>query len=41
MAILQSIPLISPLTPVTAIAPLLIVIGVSIFRDGYEDFKRY
>jgi len=41
IAILQSIPAISPLNPVTAIAPLIFVVGVSMLRDGYEDYKRY
>jgi hypothetical protein len=41
IAILQSIPSISPLNPVTAIAPLIFVVGVSMLRDGYEDYKRY
>ncbi len=40
-ACLQCVPKISPLTPVTAVAPLLFVIGVSMFRDAYEDYKRF
>lgn len=38
---MQSISVISPLTPATAIAPLIVVIGVSVIRDAYEDYKRY
>jgi hypothetical protein len=40
-ACLQCVPIISPLTPVTAVAPLLFVIGVSMFRDAFEDYKRH
>ena len=40
-ALLQCIPLISPLMPFSAIAPLMFVIGLSMAREGYEDFKRY
>ncbi|TMW57079.1 hypothetical protein Poli38472_003004 [Pythium oligandrum] len=40
IAVLQSIPLISPLTPVTAIAPLVFVICVSLLREAMEDRKR-
>ena len=40
-AILQSIPLISPLNPASAIAPLIFVIALSMAREGYEDIKRW
>lgn len=40
-AILQSIPLISPLHPFSAIAPLVFVLSVSILREGVEDYLRY
>jgi len=40
-AIMQSIPLISPLTPFSAVAPLIFVISLSIIREGYEDYQRY
>ncbi|OMJ89990.1 hypothetical protein SteCoe_7779 [Stentor coeruleus] len=40
-AILQSIPQISPLQPFTAIAPLVFVLGVSMIREGIEDYLRY
>ena len=39
-AIIQSIPLISPLTSVTAIIPLLFVLMVSMVRDLIEDLSR-
>ena len=39
-AIIQSIPLISPLTSVTAIIPLLFVLMVSMIRDLIEDLAR-
>lgn len=41
IAILQSIPEISPLTPVTAIIPLVFVLGISMIREGLEDYFRY
>ena len=40
-AIIQSIPLISPLTSLTAIVPLIFVLGVSMIREGIEDFARH
>lgn len=40
-AILQSIPLISPLNPASAIAPLAFVLFLSVTREGYEDYKRW
>ena len=39
-AILSSIPIISPYSPVTAIAPIIIVLSVSIIREGFEDLAR-
>ena len=39
-AIIQSIPLISPLTSLTAIIPLIFVLGVSMIREGFEDLVR-
>ena len=41
MAILQSISIISPLNPITAILPLVFVIAVSMLREGIEDYMRY
>ena len=40
-AILQSISYISPLHPFSAIAPLVFVLGVSMIREGIEDYLRY
>ncbi|KAG7381055.1 hypothetical protein PHYPSEUDO_006489 [Phytophthora pseudosyringae] len=40
IAILQSIKQISPLTPVTAIAPLVMVVSVSLLREALEDRKK-
>ena len=40
-AIIQSIPIISPLTNVTAIIPLVFVLGVSIIRELFEDLTRH
>ena len=39
-AIIQSIPIISPLTSLTAIVPLLFVLGVSMIREAIEDLVR-
>ena len=41
IAIIQSIPLISPLTGETAITPLLFVILVSMIRELIEDIQRH
>jgi len=41
IAIVQSIKIISPLNPATAIAPLLFVLTVSMIREGIEDLIRY
>jgi magnesium-transporting ATPase (P-type) len=39
-AIIQSIPIISPLTSITAIVPLIFVLGVSMIREAIEDLVR-
>ena len=39
-AILQCIPLISPLGSATALFPIIFVLAVSLIREGYEDCKR-
>ena len=39
-AILQCIPIISPLDPATAVIPIVIVLSVSIIREGIEDCSR-
>jgi phospholipid-transporting ATPase len=41
IAIIQSIPEISPLSPLTAAAPICFVLLVSIVREGIEDYARY
>lgn len=41
IAVFQSIPLISPLTPVTAVGPLIFVLIASLIREGWEDKKRH
>jgi phospholipid-transporting ATPase len=39
--VLQSIEIISPLNPATAILPLFFVLSLSMAREGYEDYQRY
>lgn len=41
VAILQSIPQISPLSPISSWAPLIFVISLSIVREAFEDLARY
>lgn len=47
IAILQTIPQISPLSPATAWAPFIVVLAISMLREGnlsaysgYEDYQR-
>ena len=40
IAIIQCIPIISPLGPLSAVFPLIIVLSVSLIREGYEDYQR-
>jgi magnesium-transporting ATPase (P-type) len=40
IAVMQSIPSISPLNPVTAILPLFFVVGISMTREAVEDYFR-
>ena len=40
-AVLNSIPQISAMNPVTAWSPLAFVLGVSMMREGLEDYQRY
>ena len=40
-AIIQCIPLISPLGYETAIVPILFVLSVSLIREGIEDYHRW
>ena len=39
-AIIQSIPIISPLSSATAIIPLIFVLGISMIREAIEDLAR-
>lgn len=40
-AIVQCVPKISPLSPVSAVAPFVFVIALSVIREGYEDLQRH
>ena len=40
IAIIECIPLISPLSPLNAILPLILVLSVSLIREGIEDFQK-
>ena len=40
-AIIQSIPIISPIKSYTAIIPLIFVLGISMIREALEDIARY
>ena len=40
IAIVQTITILSPLNPSTAWAPFIVVIGVSIIREGVEEYSR-
>ena len=40
-AILNSIPTVSAMNPITAYIPIVFVLGVSILREGLEDYERY
>jgi len=40
-AIIQSIPIISPINLITAIIPLIFVLGLGMIREAIEDFGRY
>ncbi|EFC35461.1 predicted protein, partial [Naegleria gruberi] len=35
------IPGVSPITPITAVLPVIFIIGVNMIREGGEDFLRY
>jgi len=39
-AVIQCIPQVSPLSPVTAILPIVFVLSVSLIREGIEDYQR-
>lgn len=40
-AIVQSISIISPLNPITAIAPFLFIMLISLIKEGFEDYSRH
>ena len=40
-AIIQNIPIISPIKSITAIIPLIFVLGISMIREAFEDIARY
>ena len=40
IAILNMIPAISPLYSASSLIPIVIVLAVSLFREGYEDYQR-
>ena len=40
IAIIQSIPIISPLGAMSAIAPLVVVLSVSLIREAIEDYNK-
>jgi len=41
VTILQCIPEISPLNPITAVFPFVFVLCISMIREGFEDIKRH
>ena len=41
IAIIQFIPIISPMDSTSGVMPLLVVVGVSMIREGIEDYSRY
>jgi phospholipid-translocating P-type ATPase (flippase) len=41
IAIIQCFPAISPINPVSSIAPLIFVISLSMLREGFEDLARH
>ena len=41
VAILQTVPILSYVTPYAAYLPIIIVLTVSMIREGIEDFRRY
>ena len=40
-AIIQLIPILSPLSSSTALVPLLFVLAISLIREGIEDYRRH
>mmetsp|Transcript_6396 Transcript_6396/g.8898 ORF Transcript_6396/g.8898 Transcript_6396/m.8898 type:complete len:1206 (+) Transcript_6396:189-3806(+) len=41
IVVITFVPSISPLTPITSVAPLIFVLGVSALREAYEDYMRF
>ena len=41
VCIVNLIPAVAPLSPFTSIFGLLVVLFISFFREGYEDYQRY
>jgi len=41
IAVIQCIPAISPINPVSSIAPLIVVISLSMIREAFEDLARH
>jgi phospholipid-translocating ATPase len=41
IAILQFFPKFSTISPAIVILPLLVILGLTAIKDGYEDFKRH
>jgi len=41
VTIIQCIPELSPLNPITAVFPFLFVLCISMIREGFEDVKRH
>eukprot|EP01065_Artemidia_motanka_P012445 TRINITY_DN1683_c4_g1_i1.p1 TRINITY_DN1683_c4_g1~~TRINITY_DN1683_c4_g1_i1.p1 ORF type:complete len:1261 (+),score=508.77 TRINITY_DN1683_c4_g1_i1:92-3874(+) len=39
--IISLVPGVSPINPITAILPLVFVLGVAAAKDGYEDYQRH
>lgn len=40
-AVIQCIKTVSPLNPVSAVAPFVFVIALSVVREGWEDYQRH
>ena len=41
ISIILTIPEISPLSPISSWTPLIVVLSISILREGYEDYQRH
>ena len=40
-AVLSSIPILSAVNPVSSYLAILFILGVSVIREGIEDYERY